>query len=77
MNFLKKLKEIKKAFEDKENLKEENINKIISTYKMHKKKKEISENFKKIKILQRCIKRFIWKKKILKIVKIQSIIRKK
>ena len=76
-NFLLKLKEKNKAYKNKENFKNSKADMIISTYKMHKIRKEISLYFTKLKLLQRNIKGFIWKKKILKIVKIQSLIRKK
>lgn len=76
-NFLMKLKEKSKAIQEKEFMRNFSIDKITNTIKMHKKRKEINLFFNKLKLLQRNFKRFIWKKKILKIVKIQSLIRKK
>ena len=77
LKFFKKLKEENKSIQDKENTMELKANKIISTYKMFKKRKVISAYFRKLKLLQRYFKRFIWKKNIIKIVKIQSLLRKK
>jgi hypothetical protein len=75
--FLSKLKEKNFEIKNKEILENFNANKIINTYKMHKKRKEIALYLQKIKFLQKNFRKFLWKKKIKRIIKIQSFIRKR
>jgi len=52
------------------------INKIISFYKMFRKKKNLKVYLQKIALIQKHIKNCIFKKRLIKIIKIQSSVRK-
>jgi hypothetical protein len=76
LKFFRKFKEKNKSIINKEKLKIKMVNKIISIYRMFKKRKIHILLLKKIKIIQRYFKTFLFQKKIKRIIKIQSLIRK-